>query len=449
MQDTFHISADTLLRTHTSPVQIRTMKAQRPPVRIICLGKVYRRDILDATHSPMFHQVEGLAVDKHITMADLKATLAALRARDVRAASPRCASARRSSRSPSRPPRSTCAASSAAATAAASARSRAGSRSWARAWSIPTCSATWATTRRRSPAGPSAWAIDRIALLKYEIDDIRLFFDNDLRFLQQFARPARAMKISFRWLKEFVETELDARAVADRLTNAGIGVEQIAPVVEGLAGVVVGEIEAIERGPGRERGRPPQPARARRAARPPLLGGLRRAQRGAGPARGLRAAGRAAARAGRGEGGQDPRRRLGRHPVLGEGAGPQRRSQRAPACCPPEAPLGADLAPYLGLDDWILDIEITPNRPDALSVVGVAREVAALTGAPVPLPQGAGHRGRAGGLRARRARHPGARPVPALLRARDHRAHREAVAAVAGPAAARGGPAARSTTWWT
>src|SRR5207244_661365 len=63
MQDTFHLSADTLLRTHTSPVQIRAMKAQAPPVRIICLGKVYRRDILDATHSPMFHQVEGLAVD--------------------------------------------------------------------------------------------------------------------------------------------------------------------------------------------------------------------------------------------------------------------------------------------------------------------------------------------------------------------------------------------------
>ncbi|HKX06040.1 MAG TPA: phenylalanine--tRNA ligase subunit beta, partial [Methylomirabilota bacterium] len=55
------------------------------------------------------------------------------------------------------------------------------------------------------------------------------------------------MKISYRWLKEFVETDLDARAVADRLTNAGIGVEQISPVVEGLAGVVVGEIEAVER----------------------------------------------------------------------------------------------------------------------------------------------------------------------------------------------------------
>ena len=74
MQDTFHLSADTLLRTHTSPVQIRTMKAQPPPVRIICPGKVYRRDA-DLTHSPMFHQVEGLAVDRDITMADLKGLL--------------------------------------------------------------------------------------------------------------------------------------------------------------------------------------------------------------------------------------------------------------------------------------------------------------------------------------------------------------------------------------
>jgi phenylalanyl-tRNA synthetase alpha chain len=93
MQDTFHIGPDTLLRTHTSPVQIRAMKAQRPPVRIICLGKVYRRDILDATHSPMFHQVEGLAVDRHITMADLKATLQLFAEMPGLA----CASARRSS----------------------------------------------------------------------------------------------------------------------------------------------------------------------------------------------------------------------------------------------------------------------------------------------------------------------------------------------------------------
>ncbi|MBI4609832.1 MAG: hypothetical protein HY726_12590, partial [Candidatus Rokubacteria bacterium] len=74
MQDTFYLSEDVLLRTHTSPVQIRVMKAQRPPVRVICPGKVYRRDA-DITHSPMFHQVEGLAVDRDISMGDLKGTL--------------------------------------------------------------------------------------------------------------------------------------------------------------------------------------------------------------------------------------------------------------------------------------------------------------------------------------------------------------------------------------
>ncbi len=74
MQDTFYLSDEALLRTHTSPVQIRVMKGEPPPVRIICPGKVYRRDA-DITHSPMFHQVEGLAVDTSISMGDLKGTL--------------------------------------------------------------------------------------------------------------------------------------------------------------------------------------------------------------------------------------------------------------------------------------------------------------------------------------------------------------------------------------
>ncbi|GGO81981.1 phenylalanine--tRNA ligase alpha subunit [Marinobacterium nitratireducens] len=74
MHDTFYFNANTLLRTHTSPVQIRTMEEQKPPVRIICPGRVYRCDY-DQTHSPMFHQVEGLLVDKNISFADLKGTL--------------------------------------------------------------------------------------------------------------------------------------------------------------------------------------------------------------------------------------------------------------------------------------------------------------------------------------------------------------------------------------
>ncbi|MBR6407725.1 MAG: phenylalanine--tRNA ligase subunit alpha [Clostridia bacterium] len=74
-QDTFYISENILLRTQTSPVQIRTMEKQKPPIRIISPGRVFRSDAVDATHSPLFHQIEGLVVDKGVTMADLKGTM--------------------------------------------------------------------------------------------------------------------------------------------------------------------------------------------------------------------------------------------------------------------------------------------------------------------------------------------------------------------------------------
>ena len=74
-QDTFYISDNVVLRTQTSPMQVRTMEKRKPPIRIIAPGRVYRSDAVDATHSPLFHQIEGLVVDKGITMADLKGTL--------------------------------------------------------------------------------------------------------------------------------------------------------------------------------------------------------------------------------------------------------------------------------------------------------------------------------------------------------------------------------------
>ena len=74
-RDTFYVAEHLLLRTHTSPVQVRTMERVQPPVRIICPGRVYRRDAFDPTHSPMFHQVECLLVDEGITFGDLKGTL--------------------------------------------------------------------------------------------------------------------------------------------------------------------------------------------------------------------------------------------------------------------------------------------------------------------------------------------------------------------------------------
>ena len=73
--DTFYINDDVLLRTQTSPVQVRTLKAQKPPIRVFAPGRCFRCDTPDATHSPMFHQVEGLVVDEGITMADLKGVL--------------------------------------------------------------------------------------------------------------------------------------------------------------------------------------------------------------------------------------------------------------------------------------------------------------------------------------------------------------------------------------
>ena len=75
LQDTFYITEDIVLRSQTSPVQARVMENQKPPIKIICPGTVYRSDSVDATHSPVFHQVEGLVVDKNIAMTDLKGTL--------------------------------------------------------------------------------------------------------------------------------------------------------------------------------------------------------------------------------------------------------------------------------------------------------------------------------------------------------------------------------------
>ena len=74
-QDTFYIDSKRLLRTHTSPSQIRAMMEKEPPVYLVSLGRCYRRDALDATHTPVFHQVEALAVDRHITLADLRGTM--------------------------------------------------------------------------------------------------------------------------------------------------------------------------------------------------------------------------------------------------------------------------------------------------------------------------------------------------------------------------------------
>ena len=183
-----------MLRTHTSPMQVRAMEQQPPPIFLIVPGRVYRRDS-DATHTPQFHQIEGLAVDEDITLADLKGTLLAFAQaifgdeREVRL---------RPHFFPFTEPSVevdvscfNCSgrASRATARAARSARAPAGSRSSARGWSTRTCSATCREhgyDPERIQGFAFGMGVERIALLKHGVPDLRLFYDNDLRFLEQF-----------------------------------------------------------------------------------------------------------------------------------------------------------------------------------------------------------------------------------------------------------------------
>jgi phenylalanyl-tRNA synthetase alpha chain len=185
MQDTFYLPGGLLLRTHTSPVQVRTMQAQRPPVRIIVPGRVHRRDIADASHSPVFHQVEGLAVDRHVTMADLKGTLE-LFAREM--FGPRSRINFRPSFFPFTEP-------SAEVDVLCFLCGGAGCRvckqsGWLEILGSGMVHPQVLKNVGYDPEEVTGWAfgmgIERIAMLKYGIDDIRLFYDNDLRFLRQF-----------------------------------------------------------------------------------------------------------------------------------------------------------------------------------------------------------------------------------------------------------------------
>ena len=188
MQDTFYLAESALLRTHTSPVQIRTLQAAkgRTPLKIVVPGRVYRRDVPDASHSPVFHQVEGLAVDRHITMADLKGTLE-LFAREM--FGPRSRIRFRPSFFPFTEP-------SAEVDVLCFLCGGSGCRvckqsGWLEILGSGMVHPQVLRNGGYDPEEVTGWAfgmgVERIAMLKYGVDDIRLFFENDLRFLRQFA----------------------------------------------------------------------------------------------------------------------------------------------------------------------------------------------------------------------------------------------------------------------
>lgn len=184
MQDTFYITDDILLRTQTSPVQVRVMERRKPPIRIIAPGKVYRCDA-DVTHSPMFHQVEGLAVDKHITFGDLKGVLKVfaeeLFGKDTGVRF-------RPSYFPFTEP-------SAEIDISCVMCHGKGCRVCSHSGWLEILGAGMVHPRVLEMVGYDSeevggfafgMGVERIAMLKYGVDDIRLFFENDARFLAQF-----------------------------------------------------------------------------------------------------------------------------------------------------------------------------------------------------------------------------------------------------------------------
>lgn len=184
LHDTFFVGEEVVLRTHTSPVQVRTMEKQRPPVHIIVPGRAYRRDS-DATHTPMFHQVEGLVVDERITLADLKGTLETF----ARAMFGSDRSVRlRPHFFPFTEP-------SVEVDVSCMMCDGAGCRLCKKSGWLEILGAGMVDPNvfgfvDYDPEVYSGFAfgmgIERIAMLKHGVNDLRLFFENDLRFLRQF-----------------------------------------------------------------------------------------------------------------------------------------------------------------------------------------------------------------------------------------------------------------------
>ena len=185
MTDTFYISEDTLLRTQTSPVQVRTLMKQKPPIKVISPGRCFRCDTPDATHSPMFHQIEGLVVDEGITMADLKGTLDSF-AKQLFGTN---------TRTKFRPHHFPFTEPSAEMDVSCFKCGGKGCRvckgsGWIEILGCgmvhPHVLEVGELDTERYTGFAFGMGVERVAMLKYGVDDIRLFYENDMRFINQF-----------------------------------------------------------------------------------------------------------------------------------------------------------------------------------------------------------------------------------------------------------------------
>ena len=185
VQDTFYITEDIVLRSQTSPVQARVMENKKPPIKIICPGAVYRSDSVDATHSPVFHQVEGLVVDKNISMTDLKGTLEMF--------AKKCLGENTKIRF--RPHHFPFTEPSAEADVSCFVCGGKGCRVCkGEGWiELLGCGMVHPNVLKNCGIDPEEYSgfafgfgVERIAMAKFGIEDMRLLFENDVRFLKQF-----------------------------------------------------------------------------------------------------------------------------------------------------------------------------------------------------------------------------------------------------------------------
>ena len=185
LTDTFYINENICLRPHTSSVQIRTLQSQKPPIKVISLGRCFRCDTPDATHSPMFHQVEGLIVDEGITMADLKGTLDTMAKRLFGAAT----------KTKFRPHHFPFTEPSAEMDVSCFKCGGKGCNvckgsGWLEILGCgmvhPKVLEVGGIDTEKYTGFAFGMGVERIAMLKYGVDDIRLFYENDMRFIDQF-----------------------------------------------------------------------------------------------------------------------------------------------------------------------------------------------------------------------------------------------------------------------
>ena len=391
MQDTFYVEprdgemSRRVLRTHTSPVQIRTMQAQRPPIRIIAPGRVYRSDS-DATHTPMFHQIEGLVIDRDIHLGHLKWTLetflkAFFERDDV-------VLRMRPSYFPFTEPSAEV---DVGWSMEKGRRVVGGSEGW-----MEVLGSGMVHPRVIADCGldPDEWqgfafgtGVDRLAMLKYGMDDLRAFFDARSALAQALRIPARSTcpTLSRRgWAHEvhpFVaegasrhrrrrrpDRRQDDRASGSRSKASTNPAEALAPFK--VARVLTAEQAPAGRQAAGADASMPATGRCRWcAARPTPAPGCSACS--ARPAPTSRAAALTLKVAAiRGVESQ-------RHDVLGRASSSWATSMTGSSSLPPTRRSAPSFADYAGLDDPVFDVAVTPNRPDCMGVDGIARDLAA------------------------------------------------------------------------